>query len=275
MQRVLESLCALLIAGLLVLPAQAAQEVSVNDLGADSTGTQNSTQAFQQAVWLAGPRGVVTCEPGRYMVGDVLLFFSSVTLDCPAELIPASGATALLRVGYWEDKPKPRYLNIRVHSFNGRDASGLYCLDLLDVELSHFEIDRIIGCERGISIDPERSNVSDNRFVSSYWGSNKTALYLVSGNGWAQGNRFDVNFVARNDLGIHMPDSSVLAGLNQIETSLDLNGRDAIIESVDGLYRFSFVTPSAPPIGGGLRSSFVHILDSWGGHRTWKEPLPR
>jgi hypothetical protein len=169
-------LCALLFAGLLALPAQAFQQVSVNDLGADPSGAQTSTQAFQQAVWQAGEGGVVTCRPGRYKIGNVLLFFSNFTLDCPAELVPAFGATALLRVGFWQERAKPRFLNIRVQSLDGRDVPGLHCLDLLDVELSHFEIDRIIGCARGISIDPERSNVSDNRFVSSYWGSNETAL---------------------------------------------------------------------------------------------------
>jgi hypothetical protein len=102
--------------------------------------------------------------------------------------------------------------------------------------------------------------------------SNETALYLVPGNGWAQSNRFDVNFIARNGLGIHLPDPGPAASMTWVETSMDLNGRDAIIESPDGFYRFSFVTPNAPPIGGGLASSLVHILDGSGGHKTWQKP---
>lgn len=268
MQGIPKASCALVIAGLVALPAQATQTVSVNDLGADPTGQLNSTQAFQTAVWHAGRRGVVTCEPGVYRVADVLLFYPRQTWRCPAELVPAHiGAKSLLRVGYWKDRPKPAFLDVHVHTLNGSGLPEIDCLLILDTAFSRFEVMNVTRCGRGVVVEPERHGVWNITLEGMGWCNNGTAVHIARGDGCTEGITLRVNFVAWNGIGLNLPDSGPCSGgLSTVMAGLDFNERDAIIEADNGFYVFSFASWRAGPIGTGLDSSTMYILNQ----RLWR-----
>lgn len=241
-------------------PVAAAQRVSVNDLGADAAGRTISTEAFREAIRRAGHRGIVECDPGVYRIADVRLSWSSFIFDCPADLVAVPGATSILSVGYGDTGVKPRHIVLRFNRMLGGAAPGVRCLDLRDMELGKIEFLMLQSCGTGIYIEPERSNVSDIQINGSSIGYSDTGIYIEPGAGWAQGIRVTISFIARNTLGIHMPHPTNRSGLNEFRVALDLNERDAIIESPNGLLITGFVTPDAPPVGEGLDSWVFCVL---------------
>jgi hypothetical protein len=253
---------------LLLLPLIiAAQRVSVNELGADPSGIIDSQPAFELAHLLAGPQGAIECEPGSYLFNSQWWIWQpQIKIDCPGSTIIAGpGVMTLIKVIQAEPSSEVSLIRVKLAGIDGSHNNGI-CLHVGDANFSDFQIDHIRNCGIGILVRPIFTRSADNTFKSLLMEANTVAIRLLCNGHHVQSNRFDVNFVANNDVGIDIPDTHSCASMFWFTGSMDFNHSDGRINSPNNWILSSFMTRGGRHLRAS-NSSRWEVLDLGNIHR--------